>query len=155
MNPEPKQSRPHCPASKRQFSIGPVAACLIGAAILLVGPQPKAAVNPDMPAYLRDNSAIFKRLFPTAEIRKLAETQGVYTCYFKVSRADLYTADMGNQTKCADYGLQGVFVDNRLVAILSMYGLECGWPQTPQRTPGCMKLILNLYIHALTAGPER
>ncbi|MBC8094656.1 MAG: DUF4159 domain-containing protein [Akkermansiaceae bacterium] len=111
-------------------------------------------VNPDMEAYLRDNTAIFKRMFPAAEIRKLSETHGVYTCFFKLSRTDIYTPDMGNQARRAGYGLYGVFVEGRMVAIISMYGLQCGWPQTPMRTPGCMKFILNMYVYAMTAGPE-
>lgn len=112
------------------------------------------AVNPDMEVYLRDNSAIFKRLFPEAEIRKLPATHGIFNCYYKLSRADVYTADMGNQARCANYGLHGVFLGDRMVAVISMYGLECGWPQTPKRTAGCMKFILNMYIYAMTAGPE-
>lgn len=113
------------------------------------------AVNPDMALYLRDNIAIFKRMFPGAEIRKLPETHGIYTCFFKLTRADVYTPDMGDQSKCANYGLYGVIVDGRMVAVISMYGLECGWPQTPKRAPGCMKFILNIYIYAMTAGLER
>lgn len=112
------------------------------------------AVNPDMEVYLRDNRAIFKRMLPEAGIRKLPETHAIYTCYFKLSRADVYTADMGNQAKCANYGLYGVFVKDRMVAVISMYGLQCGWPQTPMRAPGCMKFILNIYMYAMTAGPE-
>jgi len=112
------------------------------------------AVNPDMEVYLRANSDIFKRIFPKADIRKLPPTHGIYHCYFNLSRADVYTADMGNQTRCANYGLYGVFVNHRMVAVISMYGLECGWPQTPMRTSGCMKFILNIYIYAMTAGPE-
>ncbi len=112
------------------------------------------AVNPDMEVCLRANSAIFKRIFPEAKIRKLPPTHGVYHCYFNLSRADVYTADMGNQDRCANYGLYGVFVDHRMVAVISMYGLECGWPQTPMRTAGCMKFILNIYLYAMTAGPE-
>jgi hypothetical protein len=108
-----------------------------------------------MAVYLRENSAIFKRMFPKAEIRKLPETHGIYRCFFKLSRADVYTPDMGNQARCANYGLYGVFVDDRMVAVISMYGLECGWPQTPLRTAGCMKFILNLYVYAMTSGPER
>ena len=113
------------------------------------------AVNPDMEVFLHENSVIFKRVFPEAEIRKLPETHGIYNCYYKLSRADVYTADMGNQARCANYGLYGVFVGDRMVAVISMYGLECGWPQTPLRTSGCMKFILNMYIYAMTAGPER
>ena len=112
------------------------------------------AVNPDMEVYLRENSAIFRRLFPEARIRKLPETHGIYSSYFKLSRADLYTADMGNQARCANYGLYGVFVDDRPVAVISMYGLQCGWPQTPMRAPGCMKCIVNIYVYAMTSGPE-
>jgi len=112
------------------------------------------AVNPDMEVYLRANSAIFKRMFAAAEIRKLPATHAIYHSYFNLSRADVYTADMGNQQRCANYGLYGVFVDHRMVAVISMYGLECGWPQTPLRTSGCMKFILNIYIYAMTAGPE-
>ena len=112
------------------------------------------AVNPDMEVYLRANSDIFKRIFPKADIRKLPPTHALYHCYFNLSRADIYTADMGNQTRCANYGLYGVFVNHRMVAVISMYGLECGWPQTPLRTSGCMKFILNIYVYAMTAGPE-
>ena len=113
------------------------------------------AVNPDMEVCVRDNRAIFKRMFPKAEIRKLPETHGIYTCYFNLSRADVYTADMGNQERCANYGLYGVFVEDRMVAVISMYGLQCGWPQTPMRAPGCMKFILNTYMYAMMAGPEK
>ena len=113
------------------------------------------AMTPDMEGYLRENSAIFKRIFPTAQIHKLPETHGIYTCYFKLNQTDVYTADMGDQSKCANYGLYGVTVGGRMVAVISMYGFECGWPQTPMRTSGCMKFILNMYVYAMTAGPER
>ena len=122
---------------------------------LCVDPCATEAVNPDMEVFLRDNLAIFSRMLPGARMQKLPETHGVYHCYFKLSRADVYTADMGNQARCANYGLYGIGVDDRLVAIISMYGLQCGWPQTPMRTAGCMKFILNLYVYAMTAGPER
>jgi len=122
---------------------------------LCVDPCATEAVNPDMEVFLRDNLAIFRRMLPGARMQKLPETHGVYHCYFKLSRADVYTADMGNQARCANYGLYGIGVDDRLVAIISMYGLQCGWPQTPMRTAGCMKFILNLYVYAMTAGPER
>jgi hypothetical protein len=108
-----------------------------------------------MEVVLRDNSALFSRMLPGARIQKLPETHGVYTGCFKLSRADVYTADMGNQARCANYGLYGVLVDDRMVAIISLYGLQCGWPQTPMRTAGCMKFILNLYVYAMIAGAER
>jgi hypothetical protein len=122
---------------------------------MCVDPCATEAVNPDMEVFLHDNSALFNRMLPEARIQKLSETHGVYTCYFRLSRADVYTADMGNQARCANYSFYGVWVEERMVAIISMYGLQCGWPQTPMRTAGCMKFILNMYMYAMTAGPER
>jgi hypothetical protein len=112
-------------------------------------------ITPDMEAYYRGNCAIFERMFPGAVIRQVPETHGVYTCYFKVGWSDIYTRDMGVHTPMPHDGIYGVFVGDRMVALLSMYGLQCGWPQTPMRTPGCMKLILNAYVYAMTAAPEK
>ena len=122
---------------------------------MCVDPCATEAVNPDMEVFLRANRAIFERMFPGVKIQKLPETHGVYTCYFKLSRSDIYTPDMGNLARCANYGLYGVSLDDRMISVISMYGLQCGWPQTPMRTAGCMKFILNLYVYAMTAGPER
>ena len=113
-----------------------------------------STTTPDLQAYFRDNFDIFKRMFPAAEVRQLRETHGVYNCYFKVRESDIFTPDMGQHVREQYDGLYGVFVDHRMVAVISMYGLECGWPQTPTRTPGCMKLILNIYVYAMTAAPE-
>lgn len=113
-----------------------------------------AAITPNMEAYYRGNCDIFKRMFPKAEIRHLPETHGIYTCYFTVQERDIYTRDMGVHVPGAHDGMYGVFDGDRMIAVISMYGLQCGWPQTPMRTPGCMKLILNTYIHAMTATPE-
>jgi hypothetical protein len=113
-----------------------------------------STTSPDLQAYFLDNYDIFKRMFPAVEVRQLRENHGVYNCYFKVRESDIFTPDIGWPVREQYYGLYGVFVDHRMVAVISMYGLECGWPQSPQRIPGCMKLILNIYIYAMTAAPE-
>jgi hypothetical protein len=41
-----------------------------------------------------------------------------------------------------------------MVAVISMYGLQCGWPQTPMRVAGCMKCIVNMYVYAMSAAPS-
>ena len=110
--------------------------------------------TPNMQAYFLDNYDLFKRMFPAAEVRQLRENHGVYNCYFKVRESDIFTPDMGRRVREQYNGLYGVVVDHRMVAVISMDGLECGWPQTPMRTPGCMKLILNIYVYAMTAAPE-
>jgi hypothetical protein len=110
--------------------------------------------TPDMQLYLRQNSEVFRRILPGAVIRRLPEDHPLFRCYFKVSESDVFTVDMGLQIDKSRSGIYGVYSGDRMVALISMDGLECGWPQTPMRTPGCMKLILNIYIYAMTAGPE-
>ena len=95
---------------------------------LCVDPCATEAVNPDMEVCLRANCDIFKQMFPAVRIQKLPETHGIYNCYFKLSRADVYTPDMGNQKRCANYGVYGVSVDDRMVAVLdSTRFCETGW----------------------------
>lgn len=109
--------------------------------------------TPDMEVYFRTNRDILQRLIPGAEVRSLPETAAIYHCYFGVQRADLYPP--GNRSSPGEHqGLYGVFDGKRMVGVISMYGLECGWPETPARQPGCMKMIVNIYVYAMTRGDE-
>jgi hypothetical protein len=69
---------------------------------------------------------------------------------------DVITADMIRLgVKRPDsIAMQGVFQGERMIAVISTRGLECGWPQTPLRAPGCMKMIVNAYVYAMTRGSE-
>jgi hypothetical protein len=94
----------------------------------------------------------FARLFPTAVIRTLPDAHEIFRCYFTVGVDDLFTPDMirAGAVKPPQIGMRGVFEGDHLIAVISTSGLECGWPQTPQRMPGCMKLIVNAYVYAMT-----
>ena len=104
----------------------------------------------DMEAYYRRNREILQRLVPDGELRPLPESDPIYHCYFDVSRADIFTPDMGPTPPGKHDGVYGLFEGDRMVAVVSMYGLECDWPQTPKRTRGCMKMIVNMYVCAMT-----
>jgi hypothetical protein len=101
---------------------------------------------------VRRNAALFKQLFPESSVRELADDHEIYRCYFPVTVDELYTPDMIRRgaVKPAHIGLRGIFLGERMIAVISIAGLECGWPETPQRVPGCMKLIVNSYIYAMT-----
>jgi hypothetical protein len=108
------------------------------------------SINRDVMAVFRRNREFFQKLLPGAEVRQLPRDHPVYRCYFTVGEEEIFTKDMGKQEPGEFNGLYGVFSGGRMVAMISMYGLECGWPQTPLRTPGCMKMILNIYVYAMT-----
>jgi hypothetical protein len=103
-------------------------------------------------ALIRRHADLFKTLFPDCVVRELPDSHEIYRCYFSVTVHELYTPDMIKRgaTKPPNIGLRGVFLDNRMIAVISTTGLECGWPETPQRAPACMKMIVNSYIYAMT-----
>ena len=111
-------------------------------------------VTPDLQAHLRNNVAVFQRLLPESRVARLPDDHPIYSCYFTVSEREIFTRDMGSMPASRDRGLYGIYAEDRMVAIVTLNGLQCGWPQTPLRKPGCVQMILNIYIYAMTAGPE-
>lgn len=103
-------------------------------------------------ALIQKHATLFKELFPDSTVRELPDDHEIYRCFFSVTVDELYTPDMIRRgaIKPPNIGLRGVFSGNRLLAVISINGLECGWPETPQRVPACMGLIVNSYIYAMT-----
>lgn len=101
---------------------------------------------------IQRHADLFKTLFPDCVVRELPDSHEIYHCYFAVTVHGLYSPDMVKRgaVKPANIGLRGVFRGKRMIAVISTTGLECGWPETPQRAPACMKMIVNSYIYAMT-----
>jgi hypothetical protein len=110
--------------------------------------------TPDMEVYLRTNRDILQRLISGVEILRLPETHAIYHCYFSVQRSDFFPLPTGTPRTREHEGLYGVFDGKRMVGVISMYGLECGWPESPARKPGCLKMIVNIYVYAMTRDAE-
>lgn len=106
----------------------------------------------DTENFLRNHEEWFTRMFPESTVRELPDSHELFRCYFTVTVGDLFTPDMIRlgASKPPRIGMLGVFRGDRLIAVISVSGLECGWPQTPQRMPGCMQLIVNSYVYAMT-----
>lgn len=102
--------------------------------------------------FLAHQTELLQRMMPGCEIRALSDDHDLFRCYFKITVEDLFTSDMlaRGASRPASIGMRGVFKGDRMFAVISVSGLECGWPQTPKRTPGCMKMIVNAYVYAMT-----
>jgi hypothetical protein len=106
---------------------------------------------PQEPFYER-HIALFDRLFPDCEIRELPDNHEIYRCYFTLSA----TADhlhMGSY-ESGHNGIYGVYVEARMVALLSLANFQCGWPKNPVKTEDCMKMIANIYVYAMTRSSD-
>ena len=114
--------------------------------------DPCSARVRSMDDYLQRHREIFVRMLPEMEMQKLPEDHPIFGCYFKVTKENLITEDMLRlgAPRPTDSGTYGVYYRGRMVTVLTTVGLECGWPNTPQRIPGCMKMIVNMYVYAMT-----
>jgi len=105
---------------------------------------------------VRQYGVWFTRLFPDCSMRELPDDHEIYRCYFPVTVAELYPPDMirAGAIKPPHIGMQGIFLGGRMIAVISITGLECGWPETPQRVPACLKMITNIYVYAMTLASD-
>lgn len=103
-------------------------------------------------AFIRRQEEWFSQLLPEVTTREFPDDHEIYRCYFKVVLEDLFPPDYVRRggTKPPRIGMHGVFLGDRLIAVISVSGLECGWPQSADRGEPRMKMIANLYIYAMT-----
>jgi hypothetical protein len=123
---------------------------------LCVDPCTAHMSSEDAQTFLHMHADWFARLIPGCVVRELPDNHPLYRCYFTVGVDDLFTPDMINlgAVKPSHIGMWGVFQGDRMIAVLSISGLECGWPQTPERVLGCMKMIVNIYVFAMTRAVD-
>ena len=117
----------------------------------------KAVLNAaDVAAFPRQQAQWFTRLLPGCAVRELPDDHEIFRCYFTVRIDDLFPPQMLAQgaTKPPRIGMQGVFLGERMVAVICDSGLECGWTPTPQRVTGCKEMIANIYVYAMTRSSD-
>src|SRR4029077_13711831 len=79
----------------------------------------------------------------------------IYRCFFNLADRPPHTFHDGvYDARWARQGLRGIFLGNRMVAVITLSGLQCGWagmPASDRRHPEmCMEMMLNIYIYAMT-----
>lgn len=134
-----------------QHDLGNIGEYLRRGGFILIDPC-SATASFSADSFLRQHGELFSRLLPGSTVRELPDSHEIFRCYFTVTVDDLFSPDMirAGASKPPKIGMLGVFQGDRLIAVISVSGLECGWPQTPGRTPGCMKAIVNTYVYAMT-----
>ncbi|HWA24334.1 MAG TPA: DUF4159 domain-containing protein [Lacunisphaera sp.] len=111
-------------------------------------------INPSPETFLATNTKIFKTILPGCEIRQLPPNHEIYRCFFKMEETPPHTYHSGIfNPRWFRYGLQGVYVQDRLVSLITLSGLQCGWsgvPAEPDHHIRCMEMMCNIYVYAMT-----
>lgn len=120
---------------------------------LVVDPCRNPAANTGGPdVFLDRHVRLLTEWQPDLQVQLLAEDHPIYHDYFSVRAPILgwYQADDPQQWR--GRGLYGVFVGQRMIALISLSGLQCGWDGVggTVRLEECMKMLVNIYIYAMT-----
>lgn len=114
-------------------------------------------ITPDPDAFLQRHITLMKSLAPTAEVRELPATHEIYRHYFamKDTPPHQFMNDVFDR-RWAKHGLYGVFEGQRMMALITLSGLQCSWSSHPERPHAteCMKMIVNVYVYAMTQATE-
>ncbi len=111
-------------------------------------------VNPDPDAFFNMQVETLRKVLPGVRISAIPHNHPVYSAYFTMEKG-LPHSFMRSipDPEWAKYGLHAVHYEERMVGLLSLSGIQCGWAQL-QDDPGheteCMKMMVNIYIHAMT-----
>ena len=104
-----------------------------------------AKINPSLRVFYERHLAFISKLLPGAEIRRLGADHAIFRAYFPLKESvvtKFYTTDWPQ-------ALYGVFDDNRMIMLLSLQTLFCGWPQDPEKMQIDLRQITNIYVYAL------
>lgn len=110
-------------------------------------------ITPDPDVFLERHIALIKTIAPGATVKELPANHDIYHQYFTMTETPPHTFMRNIYNKqWARHGLYGVFDGDRLISLISLSGLQCGWAGTYTRPHAeeCMKMVVNIYVYAMT-----
>lgn len=110
------------------------------------------AVTRDPDEFLRKHIALMHAIAPQAEVRKIPANHEIYRQYFVMKETPPHSYMSGAyDPRWAKHGFYGLYQDDRLIALISLSGLQCGWDGhfTVEHAENCMKMVVNIYVYAM------
>jgi hypothetical protein len=110
-------------------------------------------VTRDPDAFLAAHTALMRSLAPGATIRMLAPDHPIYRVYFSMRDTPPHSFMSSiYDPKWARHGLYGVFEGERMISLISLSGLQCGWANTQPAGVDLesMRMLVNIYVYAMT-----
>jgi hypothetical protein len=105
-------------------------------------------VTPDLKSFRQEHLSRLTALLPGSEIRRLSPKHPIFSACFPIDLSVLHgdPQDPPGESRA----MYGVYDDDRMVALLSLAHLFCGWPQEPSTVEIKMEQIANTYVYART-----
>lgn len=111
-------------------------------------------INPDPERFLRDQVRVLTTQFRDLQLRELTPEHEIYSIYFKMTEFPPQTRSRNNHN-WADGPTQpmyAVYAGDRMVAVISRSGFQCGWALNAGRQTAinCIQMVTNIYVYAMT-----
>ncbi len=118
---------------------------------LLIDACVAVSINPDAGAFLAAQTKVLARQFPQLRVAPLGPEHEVFSIYFKMTKFPPQTRS-GSNPRWANGStepLHGMFVGDRMVAVVSLSGFQCGLVQNSKPTD-VVQMVTNIYLYAMT-----
>jgi hypothetical protein len=112
-------------------------------------------VTPSFSIFYKQHLALLAHLVPGSQVLQLPSSHPIFRERFPMDERVFVAVpgapatDTSPQWQGAIPALYGVFDDDRMVALLSLEHLLCGWPDNPGKMPNALREITNIYVYAL------
>jgi hypothetical protein len=114
-------------------------------------------ITPDPDVFLLGQQRFLAEALPEARVVPLPPEHEIYRCFFQIpDHRPPHTFDSNIfNPRWARHGLYGIMIGQRMVGLISLSGLQCGWDRMiapPGHDVACMKMLVNIYICAMAGG---
>lgn len=113
-------------------------------------------INKSPDAFLKGQLQVLARQFGELRVETLTPEHEIFSIYFKMTKfpPQTRTFNNGNWADGPTLPLRAVYADNRMIAVISLNGFQCGWALTSneENAVDVIQMVTNIYIYAMTRG---
>lgn len=112
-------------------------------------------INQDPRAFFKQQVALLASQLPALKAFALNPQHEIYSVYFKITDGAPITRAPGSWSYNAKFPLYALQLEDRIVCIISLHGLQCAWDGSgpkagfPEQPKNAMKMATNVYIYAM------
>jgi hypothetical protein len=112
-------------------------------------------INPDPRVFLERQGKILGKHLPALRMVELPPSHEIFSLYFQMEKGVPMTRSMGSWSMTENFPLRALMLEDRVVGMISLSGLQCGWAGVgikldSHQAENAMKMATNIYIYAMT-----
>lgn len=111
-------------------------------------------ITPDPDLFLLQQKRFLAEVLPEACVSALPGDHETYRCFFNIPGGKPPHTFYHNQfdERWANHGLYGVWIESRMVGVISLSGLQCGWNKMiapAGHDIACMRMLVKIDVYAM------